>query len=384
MTEEEIIAICRDNVHNEIDIDTEINTENGFDSLSIMNIIVEIEERCGVIPDDYVIKINEAKNVGEVLKIVNWALDVNQTSNCVEKRKELINIVNEEKEILFNNVKEGEYYPKKILSENKCFVEMGNGGISFTGVSAALFDFFDYRFQKIAKSNRAVEEKYPVLLSYDTLYKTGYTKRYPNYSMNLKQEELVLSPSACFHVYEKYKDTTLSGNSSFTFLQNVFRNEKKSRMDEFGRLRDYHVREVVFIGDEIYVDSSINKMIEQTKEFIKEIGLKGSIESATDFFVSPNMQRYKLIQMHNRAKYEVNLNYETDKELSAASFNRHGKAFSEPFNINVSEAKNVVSGCVGYGIERWVLAFMSQYGCEPDNMPGVVRNYISDSSYHFC
>ena len=122
-------------------------------------------------------------------------------------------------------------------------------------------------------------------------------------------------------------------------------------------------------------------MIELTKQFIEKIGLVGSIESASDMFVTPIMQRYKMVQLHKKAKYEIRLNYAADKLLSVASFNRHGKAFTIPFNIKVSGVNNVVSGCVGYGIERWVLAFISQYGYDLINYPDCVKEFLKNKGF---
>ena len=33
----------------------------------------------------------------------------------------------------------------------------------------------------------------------------------------------------------------------------------------------------------------------------------------------------------------------------------------------------VVTGCVGFGLERWVIAFLSQFGAEPDNWPQSIK-----------
>lgn len=56
-----------------------------------------------------------------------------------------------------------------------------------------------------------------------------------------------LSPSACFHVYEKYRGQTMPQNSVITLNQSVFRNEGRLNWEEFGRLRDYHVRRLFFL-----------------------------------------------------------------------------------------------------------------------------------------
>lgn len=375
MTEEEILNICRDNIDSEKEIiltsDTEVSVENGFDSLTIMNIIIDVEDICDFELDEYIIRISEAKYIKDMLEIINEAISRNNNDNT----DILESIKNDEKEYLYINKVNCEFHSLDEILKQGNIVRTENGGVCLSGISARLFDYFDKVFRKFAHNNDAIEEKYPVLLSKDTLIKTKYLKNYPGNSMYVEDSNAVLSPSACFHVYERYKDTVFKDNTSLTFLQNVFRNEK-DKNNEFGRLRDYHVREIVFVGSEEYVDTSINRMINQTSRFMVELGLKGDIESATDLFITPNMNRYKLIQMHNKAKYELRLEYDNNRDISVASFNRHGKTFSHTFNIGVSGVENVVSGCIGYGIERFVMAFLSQYGCNVENMPKCVRDYI--------
>lgn len=375
MTEEEILNICRDNIDSEKEIiltpDTEVSVENGFDSLTIMNIIIDVEDICDFELDEYIIRISEAKYIKDMLEIINEAISRNNNDNT----DILESIKNDEKEYLYINKVNCEFHSLDEILKQGNIVRTENGGVCLSGISARLFDYFDKVFRKFAIINSAIEERYPVLLSKDTLIKTKYLNNYPGNSMYVKDGNAVLSPSACFHVYERYKDTVFKDNTSLTFLQNVFRNEK-DKNNEFGRLRDYHVREIVFVGSEEYVDISINRMINQTSRFMVELGLKGDIESATDLFITPNMNRYKLIQMHNKAKYELRLEYDNNRDISVASFNRHGKTFSHTFNIGVSGVENVVSGCIGYGIERFVMAFLSQYGCNVKNMPKCVRDYI--------
>ncbi len=345
--------------------------ENGFDSLTIMNIIIDVEDICDFELDEYIIRISEAKYIKDMLEIINEAISRNNNDNT----DILESIKNDEKEYLYINKVNCEFHSLDEILKQGNIVRTENGGVCLNGISARLFDYFDKVFKKFAIINSAIEERYPVLLSKDTLIKTKYLNNYPGNSMYVEDSNAVLSPSACFHVYERYKDTVFKDNTSLTFLQNVFRNEK-DKNNEFGRLRDYHVREIVFVGSEEYVDTSINRMINKTSRFMVELGLKGDIESATDLFITPNMNRYKLIQMHNKAKYELRLEYDNNRDISVASFNRHGKTFSHTFNIGVSGVENVVSGCIGYGIERFVMAFLSQYGCNVENMPKCVRDYI--------
>lgn len=288
-------------------------------------------------------------------------------------------------EIYFQNITKTKYTPTENIMSGEYVTDFGEGSIGLSGRAVELFDYFDNTFKGFAMEAGGAEEKYPVLLSSQTLKDTGYLRTSPQYIhyVNSVEEDMdilsdlwkyedarefysdavgVLSPSACFHVYERYRNSILKQHRTVTLLQSVFRNEGKINWNEYGRLRDYHVREIVFIGNENYVRESLKSMMDKTGSFIRKAGLAGEIKTASDSFIIPNMQKYKLLQLKNKVKYEVKLNYAQDRQLSAASFNFHGKSFTYPFNINVENETETVTGCVGYGLERWVLAYLSQFG----------------------
>ncbi len=60
------------------------------------------------------------------------------------------------------------------------------------------------------------------------------------------------------------------------------------------------------------------------------------------------------------------------EEMAVASFNLHGFNFTRPFGISVNGTETV-TGCVGFGLERMVLAFLSQFGMEESCWPEEVR-----------
>ena len=103
MTEEEILNICRDNIDSEKEIiltpDTEVSVENGFDSLTIMNIIIDVEDICDFELDEYIIRISEAKYIKDMLEIINEAISRNNNDNT----DILESIKNDEKEYLYIN-----------------------------------------------------------------------------------------------------------------------------------------------------------------------------------------------------------------------------------------------------------------------------------------
>ncbi len=50
--------------------------------------------------------------------------------------------------------------------------------------------------------------------------------------------------------------------------------------------------------------------------------------------------------------------------------------FGKSFDIHDTDGEPALSGCVGLGIERWVLAAFTQHGFEPERWPADVRNEV--------
>ena len=300
--------------------------------------------------------------------------------------------------ILFEHRAEKAYRSPAELT-SICF--MDEGMIALEQKSLFLFEYFDHRFREIALGLEAecVEKKYPVLLPREKYAMTGYLKNSPQYAMFcssphedltflegleiktkegrlselLNQPDYALSPSACFHTYIELQNQVLDSNRVVTFVQSVFRNEGRFNFGEFGRLRDYHVREIVLIGGEAFVCAKRLAVLERIKDLLSELDLSGDIAVACDPFILPKMQRYKKMQLSEESKYEVHLNYKKEEQVSVASLNLHGNAFTFPFHIGIKNIASPVTGCVGFGLERWVLAFLAQYGEEESRWPATVK-----------
>lgn len=299
---------------------------------------------------------------------------------------------------VFNSEKIGKSYTDIDDYPDICY-RIGDGAVVLKGVALFLFDFFDSEFNKLAMRLGAVPRQYPVLLPVEAYKKTGYLHNSPQYAtfccdarenismleelekdidsedifQKLQKPHYALSPSACFHTYIEYQNKKLEEMSVFTFKQNVFRNEGRLNYKQIGRLRDYHVREIVFLGDNAFVTQKRNEAIQYSIELLKKWGMVGKILVASDPFVMPKMQKYKKIQLLENSKYEIRLNVSEEEEISTASFNLHGTAFSYPFKISIYGMDEAVTGCVGFGLERWVIAFLSQFGAEPDNWPQSIK-----------
>ncbi|KTD86643.1 aminoacyl--tRNA ligase-related protein [Paenibacillus etheri] len=294
--------------------------------------------------------------------------------------------------------KKQKYYDTHSIYESDRIESFEKGLIGFKKEAVHLFNYFSSIFRTFAIEEHAEERIYPTLLPMEVYKKTGYLKSSPQYAMFccdvlesmdsisalnelaghsdvhhvLSEPSLALSPSACFHTYRELENQSLKTSQSLTFTQKVFRNEGRFNWNEFGRLRDYHVREIVFIGDAQYVLNQRNRIMDKVATLMQQLNLSGQIAAASDPFIIPDMQSYKKIQLFEKSKYELRLSTSEEKSLACASFNLHGISFTKAFHIEVENCSRTVTGCIGFGIERWVLAFMCQYGIHYEKWPAMV------------
>lgn len=319
---------------------------------------------------------NKLKKMMKKYTSVSEGVDVYYTNGC--KKKKFYSLDNNNQDIFF----------------------WGNGQVSFSSKGKFILDYFDNIFAEVAIDLGAVEKIYPTLLPVQEYFRTGYIKKTPQYSIFcntikdeieliekaegyakdsrineiFKEPQYALSPSACFHTYIENKNKILEQDTIITFRQNVFRNEGRLNYNDIGRLCDYNVREIVMIGSDKYVEECRKKIMEKTSAIMKKYGLLGDIKIASDSFVIPRMQMYRKIQKIDKSKYEMHLKINAKEEMAVASFNLHGKAFSDPFNINVKGEDDTVTACVGYGLQRWVIAFLCQFGFDEKNWPNEIAD----------
>ncbi len=361
----------------------ELRKKIGFVSEDIINFLFE--------QDKIIISVTDDENIENIKRKV---------INIAEKT-----LINADMEVRYDSSDCGNSYFD--CDKFTSVINLKNGSIILKNQSLFLFKLFNEYFLNIVNTaiNDYEEREYPVMLSIDQYQKTGYLKNSPQYAIfcstvceniselenidnsiksqnvekYLKYPQYALSPSACFHTYIELENVVLDGPKAFTFVQRVFRNEGRFNINTFARLRDYHVREIVLVGDWNYVRTKRERLIEGTITLLKNLGLIGDITVASDPFIMPKMQKFKKIQVYEKSKYELHLNDSKKHKISVASFNIHGTAFTHPFNIGIKDVDQTITGCIGYGIERWVLAFLCQYGEEINNWPIEVKErYIHE------
>ena len=305
-------------------------------------------------------------------------------------------------EICFQTEQKETYWSESEILQGNIIHKYYDGSIVLDEVGIKLFEYFDNLFIGILEDLPVIYKKYPSSIEMDTLIDTGYLNNSPNHpvvcmdmveSMDkynmiedaaknnklkpyLGEVKYALSPSACFSLYKELRGVELKDNSIFSFRQNVFRNEGRLNWDELHRLRDYNVREIVFIGDREYVNQIRETLLNRIVKKLENLGFRFKVEVASDPFVLPMMQKYRKIQKQFKVKYELRLFSGLNESIACASFNLHGSTFSKRFKFMKEGNTYTESGCIGFGIERFIIAFVHQFGLNINDWPEPIRNYI--------
>jgi len=288
----------------------------------------------------------------------------------------------------------------------------GRGQVMLEGVPLQLFRYFDAALAELEKQWTTQDLLTPTLIPADVLAKCDYFRSFPNtvtFACHLEPEasvinrfrarhehkttvdhealadmtapEACLSPAVCYHVYHRNQGLTLpSEGLAYTVRGKCFRYES-SNMRELTRLWDFTMRELVFLGTRDYVLEERERCVEIIGQFLDELGLAAEIRTASDpFYIAPDASSKTYFQLTAETKYELSAVLPNEERLAIGSLNYHTDFFGRAFDITVDGAGPAHSSCIGFGLERFVCAFIAQHGNDPENWPELVRNTISSES----
>lgn len=279
---------------------------------------------------------------------------------------------------------------------------------------SSLMRFVDYAFvTRIANRFEGVkEEQYPAVIHSETLDKTNHFTSFPEHihflshlredlevierfsqtvresggwkaapldlNATMPKPRFTMNPSTCYHCYEGLQNEVLDGDGIVvTAIAKCHRFESKNHAD-FGRLLDFSMREIIFVGKPDFVRENRLRAIEYIKELAVEWNVDCFLEIANDPFFTNDFQVKASFQRNQEMKYELRLTIPyLDKSIACSSVNFHSNTFGNAFNIRMGK-RSAVTGCVGFGIERWVFAFLAQYGLNEARWPASFRGQYED------
>jgi len=291
--------------------------------------------------------------------------------------------------------------------------DYGRGHVALSGPVLALARLIDAKAAELyAERFRATPSSFPAFVDARILQRCGYFDSHPNAVSlvghmvedfdaieafrqangcaegglvppveHVHLPGLCLNPAACFPCYPTLEGKQIGPDgAAFTWQGRVFRYESRN-LAGLDRLWEFNVRELVFVGTDEHVAECRRRVLPLIGELAAMLDLECRIETASDPFFATVSAARTFWQRAQEVKNEIVLPIGpgadgAPRTLACGSINLHGRFFGERFGIAGADGGAAATGCVGLGIERWILAAFSQHGFEPDRWPVAVRHPI--------
>ncbi|MGA8029517.1 MAG: aminoacyl--tRNA ligase-related protein [Bryobacteraceae bacterium] len=289
--------------------------------------------------------------------------------------------------------------------------DAGLGQVSLRGPAFGLFQYFEHTFREMAeKQFRADERRFPTLIPAHVLGRVGYFSSFPQAitfvshlhedfdlldefqrankegPLTFPQKDVLdqphhcLTPVVCYHCYRMLENQIIPANEvrSFTAVGSCFRYESRNTTS-LERLWDFTLREFIFVGSREGVKQKRQESMDAVKAWVEELELAVTFETASDPFFTADFSEKTYFQLLSDLKYEMRVNLAPDRTIAAGSFNLHNDFFGKTFQIRSGDS-TAFSSCVGFGIERWICAFLAQKGFDVKRWPEQVQPFIKSES----
>lgn len=181
--------------------------------------------------------------------------------------------------------------------------------------------------------------------------------------------DCALSPALCYHTYARLAGSTVT-EVRMTAHGTCWRHEGES-LRALERGWAFTMRELVYVGEADETERFRRRGMALAQALASALGLRGEIEQATDPFFAPTARGMELLQRVKALKHELRLPLGGGRTVAAASFNHHESFFGESFEIRLDDGRPAASGCVAFGVERWLLAFLVAHGPDPASWPPI-------------
>lgn len=153
------------------------------------------------------------------------------------------------------------------------------------------------------------------------------------------------------------------------------------------RLVEFHRIEVTWLGEPEQVIDIRNKLLDRYEHFMdKVLDLEWRWAWVTPFFLvhAGEIEEETEINLDQPGTidFEAWIPYRGERQnpnnwLEIGNISIHGTKYSKPFKIKHKlQDKEIWTGCSGFGVQRWLIAFLAQKGFDPDNWPKPVREKI--------
>jgi hypothetical protein len=241
--------------------------------------------------------------------------------------------------------------------------EGSDGLFSLSSRNVSLCEEVDRRVVEWARSLGSHPERNSELLRRCDLDRISYFDSFPHLAHRVTpelesdgEEEHFLTSAACYGAYFARLSSELPDRELVTVLATCRRRE--ADYEPLRRQREFQMREVVAIGDPAWVEDLLEQGAEFAQGLAAAYGIDANLAVATDPFFSKDDPRIAYQRMFPTKRELVD-----DSRLAIASINLHRTFFGERCEIALAGGTPASSGCVAFGLERWVDALLRAPGC---------------------
>jgi hypothetical protein len=268
----------------------------------------------------------------------------------------------------------------------------GLGQVSLSGSLLRLAADCDRAFGILAGVFGAQEEQHPAAVSAELLHRLDYFSSFPHQATfpaaldgeednlaafaadpfgeadvrltRLASVRAVLTPAACYHIWAAREGEELAAPQYVTTVATCFRRE--ASVEPLVRQWAFRMREVVCAGTAAEVREFLARARDLADRLCRELSLPIAWEPATDSFFRPLSNPKFLLQKVAPTKEEAVFG----GRVAIASVNLHHDNMGSAFGFTRAGAA-AHTGCLAFGLERWLYALTRQYGEDPAGWPSV-------------
>lgn len=292
-------------------------------------------------------------------------------------------------------------------------VELGFGQVALSGPALALATVIERACAKVGREEfHGVERHYPTMIPTEVLARCGYINSFPQHLTTVHHlledfdaieafrkingerhsSEIVrtdafelahtcLCPALCYHCYPTLTGQRLGPQGHVeTSIGRIARYES-SNIRGLDRLWEFSQRSIIWVGTQEFCESLRQKAIALAMHQAQEWDIDCTIETASDPFFAAVTTAKSFWQRSQNLKYEMRPSIEPGssgepRTIAAASFNLHDSFFGRAFDITGDDGEPASSGCVSWGLERWVLVLFTQHGFQAERWPLALRSEV--------
>jgi seryl-tRNA synthetase len=298
-----------------------------------------------------------------------------------------------------------EYNPQEFyegLVKHRLIVPVGvQGAFGRGAVFEDVLERFNGLISQISKQDGAEVYTFPPVISRKVLERVNYLDSFPHlcgavYSFFGKElqaqalsqrvheaqpwgdllgiTDVVLNPAACYPVYPSFTGVVPEGGRLVTMLNWVYRHEPSP---EPTRMQSFRVREFVRVGTPDEVVEWRDMWLKRGLELLTSLGLPAKAAVAADPFFGRGGKMLAVNQKEQQLKFEVLIPVISAEDPTAVcSFNLHQDHFSSTFDIRTSDGNVANTACLGFGLERIVMALFKTHGFQPQHWPQDARRRL--------